>query len=183
MEVRHSILTLHTLKYSATEVVNALSLRNIAVSKSGVNKVIRKNAAEEADRPKPPSKATNSGKAKVMTAALLKKVKKATTGPNPLTHSQIALELGVSQTTIQRVISKELEGKVRKKYRVHGLSDAMIQQRLARGLRFLNWISGRKWENILTIDEARVYLTNCKGRQRIYYEFRGERTKESWTKF
>ncbi|OQV11583.1 hypothetical protein BV898_14082 [Hypsibius exemplaris] len=69
----------------------------------------------------------NSGKAKVRTATFLKKVKKATTGPNPLTHSHIALELGVSQTTIQRVINEELEGKVRKKYRVHGLSDAMIQ--------------------------------------------------------
>ncbi|OQV24202.1 putative Adhesion G protein-coupled receptor L4 [Hypsibius exemplaris] len=181
--VRHSILTLHTLKYSATEIVNALSLRNIAVSKSGVNKVTRENAAEEAGRPKPPSKATNSGKAKVRTAALVKKVKKATTGPNPQTQSQIALELGVSQATIQRVISEELEGKVRKKYRVHGLSDAMIQQRLARGPRFLNWISGRKWENVLTIDEAWVYLTNCKGRRKIYYEFRGERTEESWTKF
>ncbi|OQV25967.1 hypothetical protein BV898_00105 [Hypsibius exemplaris] len=59
----------------------------------------------------------------------------------------------------------------------------MIQQRLARNPRFQNWISGRKWENILKIDEAWVYLTNCKGRRRIYYEFRGERTEESWTKF
>ncbi|OWA51024.1 hypothetical protein BV898_15526 [Hypsibius exemplaris] len=112
LEVPHSISTLHTLKYSATEVVNGLFLRNIAVSKSGVSKVIRKNAAEEAGRPKPPSKATNSGKTKVRTAALLKKVKKATTGPDPLTHSHIALELGVSQTTIQRVIDEELEEKV-----------------------------------------------------------------------
>ncbi|OWA52903.1 hypothetical protein BV898_17345 [Hypsibius exemplaris] len=120
LEVRHSIWTLHTLKYLATEIVNALFLRCIAVSKSVVNKVIRENAAEEAGRPKPPSKATNSGKAKVRTAALLKKIKKATTGPNPQTQSQITLELGVSQATIQRVISEELEGKVRKKYRVHG---------------------------------------------------------------
>ncbi|OWA51167.1 hypothetical protein BV898_15661 [Hypsibius exemplaris] len=59
----------------------------------------------------------------------------------------------------------------------------MIQQRLARDPRFLNWSRGRKWENILTIDEAWVYLTNCKRRQRIYYEFRGEHTEESWTKF
>ncbi|OQV14499.1 hypothetical protein BV898_11339 [Hypsibius exemplaris] len=41
--------------------------------------------------------------------------------------------LGVSQTTIQRIISVDLEGKVRKKYMVHRLSNAMIQQRLARG--------------------------------------------------
>ncbi|OWA51168.1 hypothetical protein BV898_15662 [Hypsibius exemplaris] len=84
LEVRHSILTLHTLKYSGTEIVNALTLRNIAVSSSVVNKIIRENAAEDAGRSKPPSKAKNSGKAKVRTAAHLKKVKKATTGPNPL---------------------------------------------------------------------------------------------------
>ena len=127
LEVRHSILTLHTLKYSATEIVNAIFLRNIVVSKFELNKVTKKNAAEEAGQPKPPSKATNSGKAKVRTAALVNKVKKATTRPNPLTHSQIALELGVSQITIQRVIREELVGKVRKKSRVHGLSNAIIQ--------------------------------------------------------
>ncbi|OWA52902.1 hypothetical protein BV898_17344 [Hypsibius exemplaris] len=131
LEVRPSILTLHSVKYSATKIVNALSLRNIAVSKLGVNKVIRENAAEEAGRPKPPSKATNSDKAKVRTAALLKKVKKATTGPSPQTQSQIFFELRVWQATNQRVINKDSEGMVRKKNRVHGLSNAMIQQRLA----------------------------------------------------
>ncbi|OWA52901.1 hypothetical protein BV898_17343 [Hypsibius exemplaris] len=37
--------------------------------------------------------------------------------------------------------------------------------------------------NVLTIDEAWVYLTNCKGRQNIYYKFQGKRTAENWTKF
>ncbi|OQV13733.1 hypothetical protein BV898_12048 [Hypsibius exemplaris] len=54
---------------------------------------------------------------------------------------------------------------------------------LDRGPRFLSYINGRKWKNFITIDEAWVYLTDNNGIRKIYYEFRGERSPESWTKF
>ena len=100
-----------------------------------------------------------------------------------MTQNQLAVKYKVSQRTIGRIIHQDLQGELRKKSRVHALSDAMIVQRMERGPRFLKWIDGRKWENILTIDEAWVYVTNCNGRRRIYYKFKGEQTPEIWTKF
>ncbi|OWA53773.1 hypothetical protein BV898_18194 [Hypsibius exemplaris] len=36
---------------------------------------------------------------------------------------------------------------------------------------------------VVTIDEAWVYLTNVNEIRKIYHEFRGERSPESWTNF
>ncbi|OQV16148.1 hypothetical protein BV898_09783 [Hypsibius exemplaris] len=44
-------------------------------------------------------------------------------------------------------------------------------------------INGRKWKNIITIDEAWVYLTDINGIRKIYYKFWGEWSPERWTKF
>jgi len=72
---------------------------------------------------------------------------------------------------------------LKKKYRVHALSNAQVRQRWDRGPGFLRYIAGNNWKKVLTVDEAWVYLTHINGIRRIYYEFRGERTEESWTKF
>jgi hypothetical protein len=47
----------------------------------------------------------------------------------------------------------------------------------------LEYIRGKKWKYVITIDEAWVYLNHTNGVRKVYYEFRGERTQESWTKF
>ncbi|OQV11980.1 hypothetical protein BV898_13774 [Hypsibius exemplaris] len=95
-------------------------------------------------------------------------------------------------------MSQDLEGKVRKKCRVHALSNKQAKQRLDRGPRFLRHVNVWKWKNAITINEALVYLTDVNGIRKIYYaearprgwqtrlcyyEFRGERSPESWTKF
>ena len=48
---------------------------------------------------------------------------------------------------------------------------------------FWNGSTAGKWGNISTIDKAWVYVTNCNGRRRIHYKFKGEQTPEIWTKF
>lgn len=128
-------------------------------------------------------KPRTSGIPRVRTPALARKVKKAISGRNPDTQTAIARKHGVSQTTVGRIIAQDLQAKLRKKRRVHALSNAQVFQRLQRGPRFLRYINGTKWRNVLTIDEAWVYLTHTNGIRKIYYEFRGERTEESWTKF
>jgi inhibitor of nuclear factor kappa-B kinase subunit alpha len=72
---------------------------------------------------------------------------------------------------------------VRKKYKVHALSDAQVRQRLERAPRLLKWIGGSKWKYVVTLDEAWVYLTHVNGQRQLYYKFRGKSTPESWTKF
>ncbi|OQV24192.1 hypothetical protein BV898_02139 [Hypsibius exemplaris] len=78
---------------------------------------------------------------------------------------------------------QDLEGKVREKCRVYVLLNKRAKQRLDRGPRFPRYINGPKWKNVVTIDEAWVYLTDVNGIRKIYYEFRGKWSPESWTNF
>ncbi|OWA50170.1 hypothetical protein BV898_14695 [Hypsibius exemplaris] len=94
-------------------------------------------------------------------------MEKELSGPNPLTRSALSLKHRVSATTIANVIGQDLEGEVRKKCRVHALSNKQAKQRLDRG----------------PSDEVWVYFPDVNGTRKIYYEFRGERSPESWTKF
>ncbi|OQV22168.1 hypothetical protein BV898_04015 [Hypsibius exemplaris] len=82
-----------------------------------------------------------------------------------------------------RTTSQNLEGKVRKKCRVHALSNKQAKQRLDRGLRFLCYINGRKWKNVITIDRPGFIRHDVNGIRKIYFEIREERSPESWTKF
>ena len=181
--LRESILTLSKENYSIRKIVAVLEARNLIVSKSTVANIIEKFHTEENGYAVPAQHAKNCGKPKVRTPSLIKKVKRDIRGPNPLTQNQLARKHHTSQTTIHRIIHQDLGGKLRKKYRVHALSNAQVQQRLDRGPGFLRYIRGNKWKNILTVDEAWVYLTNVGGRRHVYYELQGERTEESWTKF
>ncbi|OQV23025.1 hypothetical protein BV898_03074 [Hypsibius exemplaris] len=59
------------------------------------------------------------GSPKLRIPSLVAAVEKNLSGPNPLNGSALSLKHGVSATTIADVISQDLEGKVRKKCRVH----------------------------------------------------------------
>ncbi|OQV14326.1 hypothetical protein BV898_11445 [Hypsibius exemplaris] len=135
--LRESILTLVSLKYSSRKIVEALKVRNIVVSQKAVSNLIRKNNNKEAGSDIAPSSVKPSGSPKLRTPGLVAAIKKDLSGPNPLTRSALSLKYGVSATTIANVISQDLEEKVRKKCRVHALSNKQAKQRLDRGPRFL----------------------------------------------
>jgi hypothetical protein len=116
----------------------------LIVSRTTVIKVLDEDAKERAGYPKPVPSAATNGKPKVRTKTLVAKVKKAMTGPNPLSQVKLANKLQVSARTIRRVICHDLKGILKKKYRVHGLSDIQVRQRLDRDPRFLDHIKGRK---------------------------------------
>ena len=101
------------------------------------------------------------------------------TGMNPLS----AKKGKVSQTTIEKIIHKDLHGILRKKYKVHALSNRQIQQRLERAPIFLGYLKAKRYKKVITVDECWIFLTYMNGVRRIYYEFKGRRTEESWTKF
>ena len=48
---------------------------------------------------------------------------------------------------------------------------------------FYRYISGGKWRNILTLDEAWVYLDSTGRKRKIYYELKGEKRPDGWKKF
>ncbi|OQV14456.1 hypothetical protein BV898_11298 [Hypsibius exemplaris] len=160
-----------------------LGLRESILTLRAVSNLIRKNNNKEAGSDTAPSSVKPRGSPKLRTPGLVAAIEKDLSGPNPLTRFALSLKYGVPATTIARVVSQDLEGKVQKKCRVHALSKKQAKQRLNRGPMFLRYINGRKWKTVITIDEAWVYPTDVNGIRKIYYEFRGERSLESWTKF
>lgn len=182
-DLKASILTLYQLDYSSRKIVATLRSQDKVVSKTTVLKVIDRYEKERLGYPLSPLKSWNRGLPEIRTKSLIAKVKRNITGPNPLSQPALAKKLHVSVSTVHRVIHKNLAGVLRKKYKVHALSNAQVQQRLERGPGFLRYLGPRNLKYIITVDEAWVYLVNANGNREIYYEFKGERTEESWTKF
>ncbi|OWA53025.1 hypothetical protein BV898_17461 [Hypsibius exemplaris] len=129
--------------------------------------LIRKNINKDAGSGTAPLSVNPRGSPKLRTSSLVAAIEKDLSGPNPLTRFALSFKYGVSATIIARVISQDLEGKVRKKCRVHAPSNKQAKQRLNRGPRFLRYINGRKWKNVITIDEAWVYLTDVNGKKGV----------------
>ena len=89
----------------------------------------------------------------------------------------------MSQRTVWRIAHEDLGGILRRKWKVHALSHTQVAQRVERGSRFLRYLEGAKFKKLVSVDECWVYLTTANGQRRIYYEFKGEKTEESWRKF
>lgn len=91
--------------------------------------------------------------------------------------------LGVSASTINRTIDKDLDMKKATKGKVHALSDRTVAQRMARALPLYNYIRGRRLKYIVSIDEAWAYSSYCNGQRKIFYRFRGDTTQKKWINF
>ena len=68
----------------------------------------------------------------------------------------------------------------RMKTKTHALSNKMVDQRVLKGPRLLEWIRGNKWKNIVTIDEAWVYMSHLNGHRKIFYKRRGKESPQSF---
>ena len=176
-------MALDRVGYSLKEISSILGERNISMSKSGVHHLITRKRLEESGKIKHVKRLTNPGTPKVRKRSLIAKVKKAVTGGNPLSQRKVAKNLQVSQSTVHRIINQDLQGVLRKKYKLHALSNAQIKQRLERGPLFLQYLEREGYKKLISVDEAWVYLTNTGGIRQVYYEFKGERSEESWQKF
>ena len=168
-------MVLHYAGKSSYEISRVLKKRNLVLSPTGVRKLIARNSGRKKAPAKRAKRLSNPGSPKVRTKSLIRKVKADFKGANPLPQRRIAERHNVSLTTISRIKMIDLHGILRKKYRVHALSNAQIAQRLQRGPLFLRYLEGQKFKKIITVDECWIYLTSVRGVRRIYYEFKGEK--------
>ena len=181
-ETKAAIWAHHQNGLSCRKIASALITDGVAVSKTGVNRVIRKIQLEREGAVKPLKRLGSQNERSVRTPALIKKVKYLINRPDPWSHRAISRKLNVSCRTIRRVIKEDLQGVVRKKRKTHHLSHKQVAQRLEKGPRLLTWLKRDKWKNIVSIDEAWCYLSHCNGRRKIHYAFRGMQAPESWRK-
>ena len=112
--------------------------------------------------------------------AIQKKVAKDIDNPNPPSLRQMARKHKVSESTVRRIIDKNCDAELRRKYPVHALSDKQAAQRLERGPNFIKYLKGDKWKYIVTIDEFWIYSNYVNGQRKVYYKFRGRENYEEW---
>ena len=85
---------------------------------------------------------------------------------NPPTQSEITSKCGVFLGTFSRIIYKYLKVKLRKKCRVHRLSEAQVHKGVIdHGVCVFVWTV----ENVVTTDEAMFYMGGSYGRRRVCY--------------
>ena len=182
-KVEKAILMLHSIGKSMRKISKLLEKKILKRSPSTILSIIRKNSDQAKTPTKPVKRLTNPGSPKIRTKDLVQKVKRDIDKRNPLSQRKIAKKHNISQKTVNRLIHEDLHAVVRKKYPVHALSDKQIAQRYEIGRRFLEFLGGERYKKIITVDECWIYLSNTGGERRIYYEFKGTKNPESWTKY
>ncbi|GAV04158.1 hypothetical protein RvY_14478-1 [Ramazzottius varieornatus] len=89
------------------------------------------------------------------------KVKKAVVKKNPDSLQKIAKKLQVSIRSVGRMIHQNLGLEVRKKRKLHDLTEAQKKQRYERGKLFISYLGPFKVRHIFTMDETWISLDDC----------------------
>jgi len=168
---------------SSRKISAALLQTGMIASKTTVAKVLRENSWEQQGIEMPARRLGPQCLPSVRSKGNIQKVKKLVNLPDPYTHSSISRQLGLSETTVRRIIKRDLDGKVRSKSKTHALSDKMVEQRVRKGPRLLKRLQGKRLENVVSIDEAWCYMSYVNGRRKIYCQFRGRQSPRSFLKY
>jgi hypothetical protein len=147
---------------SVSRVINKVGLRRIALLEG---------------KEIPPFKRPST----IRTHLLVKKIDRLTKKENPLSQRSIAKLCGTSDTTVRRVISRNLSKIIRRKTKVHVLKPRhVINRRTTARKVYGKYLAGDKYKFVLTLDEAWFYLGNCNGKRRICYRRKGESVPSDW---
>jgi hypothetical protein len=109
-ETRAAIMAHHQHKLSGQKISDKLAELGMIVSKRTVNEIIREEKLKLQGIVKPPKRLGPQCLPSVRTKAAIKKVKFLVDRPNPLTHSQISRQTGISETTVRRDHKRGFEG-------------------------------------------------------------------------
>ena len=175
--LKGQILTFGSLKWSCSLIVKELKKSNITVSKSAVSAVLRKQKEEAENQSIDRTEQKAHRKPRKLTSPKVKKVKLFAASDNPPTQRDMARCVGVSQSSIHRLIRNRLERKKMKKTKVHALTEAAIEKRRIRALPFYNLINNRQFEYILTMDEAWLPYNVNHGQRDFFYDSKSKENR------
>src|SRR5882757_2742552 len=93
-------------------------------------------------------------------------------------------KLNISKWTLRRVITLNLKQKLIKKAKVQALTAVHKQRRktVARKL-YERYLSKDKYKNVVTIDEAWIYMHNTGRRRGVYYAKQDRSDDKHWVRF
>jgi hypothetical protein len=179
-ETKGTILAHHHYELSSREIVLKMAEMGTSVLQSTVARVIKEKKLEQEGLVKPPKRLGTQNSLIVRTKSAIGKVRRLIVRPNPYTLRSIVKKTQLSYSTICRIIDRDLDMKKHMKTMTHTLSNKMVDQR---GPRLPEWIKGNKWKNIVTIDEAWVYMSHVNGHRKIYHKHRGKMSPQTWTEY
>ena len=101
------------------------------------------------------------------------KVKALVFGSNTALQRTVAPKLGMSVSTVHTINNKDLQLEKRHKRWVHKLLPRHISERRTNARKlYEGYLAGDRWKNVVALDEAYVYLSDCNKPRAIYYRTR-----------
>lgn len=115
--------------------------------------------------------------------AVVKKVKALVNKENPATQRIIGQRAGVSQSTVHRIITAELQLVKRRKSSVHALLPRHISERKTNCRKlYERYLAGDKWKFVVTLDEAWIYLSDTNKIRTICYRPKDGKDHCEWVR-
>lgn len=180
LEQEAQIRTLSKEGYPYNQIRKKLKENNIMISKSVISNVLNGIGKRRKTR-------MNGQEFKVChhkdrrSKSLIERVRKMAHQENPLTQREMSKRCKVSLSTINRIIHEDLDLRTLKKTPVHHLTQSNIENRETNSRKlYEDHLAGVKWEYVVTLDEAWMYLSDCKKKRGIYYQERGIKRQENW---
>lgn len=166
---------------SPKEILRALKRQNIDITVRTINN-IKRNVGQRRqaliDNRTIPQRRNRRA---VRTCEAIRKVRNMANKENPPSQRSIANQCSISQTSVNRILHKDLQLKTRIKSAVHKLTEAHIKNRKTNVRKlYERRLAGDKSEFVVTLDEAFVYLDDTNRNRRICYVKVGKDIPHEW---
>ena len=166
---------LHNLHLLTHKIVENLSESGIKVSRRTVIHLVSSAEKEKYGQGKSRKRLAEQNQPTARSSGSVRKVAAAVNRANPPIQNQLAYRLGISQSSVNRILSQDLDLKIRKKRHAHNLTEKHAAQRLERGPHFLTYLGMFKARMIFTMDETVITLNDLHVGRNFYFE--GEKTR------
>jgi hypothetical protein len=177
------ILALSEEKYSYSMIIKRCKAIGFSVSKYKIHNILKYKGFKSPQHCLGLEKKSKNRLRKSRSTETIQKVKKQITKEHPPTQRHLAISLGTSVSSINRIINKDLDLKMSKKRSVHRLRLKHINERKQNcRLLYENHLASDKWKYVVTLDEAWLYLSDCNKHRAIFYRKRGEKKFQTWFK-
>ena len=167
--VEGKVVQLWQLHYSERKIVAMLQKSGDKLTKTGVHGVIKKHKQRLGGLPPRVRKLPEQNLPKTRTPEVIRKVADLVYKKNPPTQRALGTKLGMSVSTVNKIIHVDLGLCKRTKTTTHHLTKIQAEQRAYRGNLFINYLGMFKTRLIFTIDETVITLNDFDKDRPIYY--------------
>jgi len=169
--------------FSGSVIVTRCKEAGVELTKRSVNRIIcniKKNGVPEKFSTK---KIVQKKVCTQRSPATVSLVRRLALQENPPTQKVMAQKAGISPATVNRIIRTDLRLRKFHKARVHALNARHIAERKTNARKmYEKYLSGDKWRNVVTLDEAWVYLTNCNKIRAVSYRPMDAKGRSDWVR-